>query len=276
MVEGGHGLREDISVPQDAIDSFRLDGAVLLKGYFRDWVESLRAGIERNLVEPGPYQRVYTPAGGAGRFVGDYCNWARIPEYRRFVLESPAAPIAAQLMGSRSVRIFHEHILVKEPGTRELTPWHHDQPYYCVDGKQNVSLWMPLDPVPRDICVEFVAGSHRWGRWFRPQKFSGVAYDHKSDTLEDMPDIGAHRSEYRLLSWDVELGDAIAFTFLTIHGAPGNLTSGRRRAFASRWLGDDAVYAQRPGEIPPAFPGLEDRLKPGEPMAAEEFPLVIG
>jgi len=91
-----------------------------------------------------------------------------------------------------------------------------------------------------------------------------------------MPDIGAHRSEYRLLSWDVELGDAIAFTFLTIHGAPGNLTSGRRRAFASRWLGDDAVYAQRPGEISPPFPGLEHRLKPGEPMTAEEFPLVIG
>jgi ectoine hydroxylase-related dioxygenase (phytanoyl-CoA dioxygenase family) len=135
---------------------------------------------------------------------------------------------------------------------------------------------MPLDRVPRDICVEFVAGSHRWGRWFRPRKFSGVAYDHQSDALEDMPDIDAHRSDYRLLSWDVELGDAIAFTFLTIHGAPGNPTSGRRRAFASRWLGDDAVYAQRPGEISPPFPGLDQRLKPGEPMAAEEFPLVIG
>ena len=71
MVEGAHGLREDISVPQDAIDGFRLDGAVLLKGYFRDWVEPLRAGIERNLAEPGPYQRVYTPKGGSGRFVGD-------------------------------------------------------------------------------------------------------------------------------------------------------------------------------------------------------------
>jgi ectoine hydroxylase-related dioxygenase (phytanoyl-CoA dioxygenase family) len=258
------------------IESFRLDGAVLLQGYFRDWVEPLRAGIERNLAEPGPHQRVYTPQGGTGRFVGDYCNWARIPEYRRFVFESPAARIAQQLMGSRTVRIFHEHVLIKEPGTRELTPWHHDQPYYCVDGEQNVSLWMPLDDVPRDVCVEYVAGSHRWGRWFRPRKFSGVAYDHKSDRLEDMPDIGAHRSDYRLLSWDVEPGDAIAFHFLTIHGAPGNPSSNRRRAIAMRWMGDDAVYAQRPGEISPPFPGLDQRLKPGEPMAAEEFPLVIG
>ena len=263
-----------ILTPQ-TIESFRLDGAVLLKGYFRDWVEPVRAGIDRNLAEPGPYQRVYTPAGGSGRFVGDYCNWSRIPEYRQFVLESPAARIAQQLMGSRTVRIFHEHILVKEPGTSELTPWHHDQPYYCVDGKQNVSLWMPVDRVPRDVCVEYVAGSHRWGRWFRPRKFSGVAYDHKSDQLEDMPDIGAHRSDYRLLSWNVEPGDAIAFHFLTIHGAPGNPSSNRRRAFATRWLGDDATYAVRPGEISPPFPGLDRRLKPGEPMDAEEFPLVI-
>lgn len=259
----------------ETIAAFREDGAVLLKGLFRDWVAPLSTGMAQNMAEPGPYQRVYTPAGGTGRFTGDYCNWARIPDYRRFVFESPAAAVARQLMGSRTVRFFHEHVLIKEPGTRELTPWHHDQPYYCVDGTQTVSLWMPLDPVPRDVCPEFVAGSHRWGRWFRPRKFSGVAYDHKSDMLEDMPDIDAHRDQYRLLGWDMEAGDALAFHFLTVHGAPANLSTGRRRAFASRWLGDDAVYARRPGEMSPPFPGLDEKLKPGEPLVAEEFPLVL-
>jgi ectoine hydroxylase-related dioxygenase (phytanoyl-CoA dioxygenase family) len=264
-----------MTISQDAIEAFRTDGAVLLKGIFADWVEPLRRGIERNLEAPGRYQRIYTPQGGSGRFVGDYCNWARIPEYRDFVFNSPAAEVARALMRSRTVRFFHEHILVKEPGTREVTPWHHDQPYYCVDGKQNVSLWTPLDPVSKDICVEFVAGSHAWGRWFRPQKFTGIAYDHKSDALEDMPDIGGNRGAYRLLSWDVEPGDAIAFHFLTVHGAPGNLSPNRRRAFASRWLGDDAVYAVRHGETSPPFPGLDERLKPGDKLATEEFPLVI-
>jgi len=264
-----------MSVSPETIDTFQADGAAVLRGVFADWVETLRAGIERNLAEPGPFQRLYTPAGGSGRFVGDYCNWARIPEYRRFVLESPAGRIAADLMGSRTARFFHEHVLVKEPGTREPTPWHHDQPYYCVDGSQVASLWIPLDPVPRDVCVEFVAGSHRWGRWFRPRKFNGNAYDHKGDGIEEMPDISGHREDYRLLSWDLEPGDAIAFHFLTVHGAPGNLSRNRRRAFAARWLGDDAVYATRPGEISPPFPGLDARLKPGEPLATEEFPLVI-
>lgn len=258
------------------VDAFQSDGATVLRGVFANWIDKLRAGIERNMAEPGPFQRIYTPAGGTGRFVGDYCNWARIPEYRSFVFESPAGSIAAELMGSKTARFFHEHILVKEPGTREVTPWHHDQPYYCVDGSKVASLWIPLDPVPKDVCVEFVAGSHRWGRWFRPRKFNGVAYDHTSDSLEDMPDINAHRGDYRLLSWDLEPGDAIAFHFLTVHGAPGNLSTNRRRAFAARWLGDDAVYARRSGEISPPFPGLDARLRPGEPLAAEEFPLVIG
>ena len=67
-------------------------------------------------------------------FFGDYCNWQRIDGYRDFVLFSPAAGIAKILMGSDKVNFFHEHVLVKSPGTDEPTPWHHDHPYYCIDG----------------------------------------------------------------------------------------------------------------------------------------------
>ena len=62
-----------------------------------------------------------------------------------------ADEVAARLMGSRTARFFHEHVLVKEPGATERTPWHHDQPYYPVDGDQNVSMWIALDPVPRAV-----------------------------------------------------------------------------------------------------------------------------
>ena len=42
---------------------------------------------------------------------------------------------------------YHEHVLVKEPGTAASTPWHHDQSYYPVDGQDVCSLWIPVDPV---------------------------------------------------------------------------------------------------------------------------------
>ena len=51
------------------------------------------------------------------------------------------------------------------------TPWHQDQPYYCVDGSDTVTLWISLDLVPRDRTLEFVGGSHKWGKYFRPERF---------------------------------------------------------------------------------------------------------
>jgi ectoine hydroxylase-related dioxygenase (phytanoyl-CoA dioxygenase family) len=266
-----------MAVLQDSqVDEFQHDGVVLLKGVFSDWIELLREGVDVNLNAPGPWGREYLDEDQAGRFFGDYCNWNRIEQYRRFMFDSPAGAIAADLMQSDSVRIFHEHVLVKEPGTDKITPWHHDQPYYCVDGRQVCSMWIPLDPVGIETCPEFIAGSHDWGRWFLPRKFSGVDYDHADATLESVPDIDNNRGDYDIRSWSLEPGDAIAFHFLTIHGAPSNLSAThRRRGFAARWLGDDTVYASRSGETSPPFPGLEQRLNPGDALTAEEFPLVF-
>ena len=258
------------------VDDFQRDGVLLLRGVFAEWINRLRDGVEFNMNNPGPYGREYSQAEETGRFFGDYCNWDRIDEYRDFVFKSPAATIAGELMQSNKVRFFHEHVLVKEPGTDKITPWHHDQPYYCVDGNQTCSLWIPLDPVALETCPEFIAGSHKWGRCFLPRKFSGIDFDRGDDKLESMPDINANRGQYDIRHWDLQPGDAIAFHYLTVHGAPSNLSANhRRRGFATRWLGDDAVYAQRSGEVSPPFPGLDKKLNPGDSLDGDEFPLVI-
>lgn len=254
--------------------AFQEDGVVVLRGLFTDWIEPLREGTARNMAEPSPMHRNYTKGGA--RFFGDYCNWAAIPEFRSFVLDSPAAEVARQLMGSHKARIFHEHLLVKESGADIPTPWHHDGPYYCVDGQQTVSLWLPLDPVPREICLESVAGSHLWGKLFRPRRFDGSAYDHDNDALVEMPDISANRDDYRIMGWDLDLGDCIAFNFMTVHGAPGNMTAGSRRAFSTRWFGEDVVYADRGGTTSPPYPHLTGKLKTGDPLPEDEFPVVAG
>ena len=258
------------------VSAFRKDGVVLIKGLFSDWVEPLRNGIEHNMQSPGDYGKNYTADGQKGHFFGDYCNWQRIPEYRDFFFNSDAARVTSQLIQSGTVRIFHEHVLVKEPGTTQKTPWHHDQPYYCVDGKQLCSLWIPLDAVDRSVCPEFIAGSHLWGKWFMPTKFTGLSYERDEANLSVMPDIDGDRADYNIHSWSLDPGDCIAFHYLTVHGAPENLSTQRRRAFSARLMGDDAVYAKRGGEISPPFPGLEKKLQPGDRMDTEEFPLIYG
>lgn len=256
------------------VSGYRRDGVACLRGAFSaDWIDLLRIGVERDLAEPGPLAKHYTSADAAGSFFGDYCNWQRIPEYRRFLLESPAAALAGRLMGSRQVNLFHEHVLVKEPGTAEETPWHHDQPYWPVDGDQICSLWIPLDPVPRAVSPEFVAGSHRWGTWYTPRRFVDSGNHPAADpSFQPVPDIAGHRAEYDLRAYDLEPGDCIAFHALTLHGAPGNLSPHRRRAFAARWAGDDVRYVLRPGFMsPPPQPGAP---RPGGPLDSDLYPVV--
>lgn len=258
------------AVDDRLVDEFQRDGVALLRGVFADWVEELRRGVKRNMAAPSWRERSIRPDDGTAAFFQDFCNWNTIPEYRRFVTGSPAAAVAGRLMRSGTARLFHEHILVKEPGSSVVTPWHHDMPYYCVDGSMNCSLWIALDPVARDCVIEYVAGSHRWGREFRPERFNGTSLT-PGDTRERIPDISADRDAYDIRGWAMEPGDAVAFTYRTVHGAPANTSANRRRAFSIRFVGDDAVYAEKGVHSPP-FP--EIGLEVGAPLAGSDFPVL--
>ncbi|MEL7000057.1 MAG: phytanoyl-CoA dioxygenase family protein, partial [Pseudomonadota bacterium] len=212
----------------ETISEFRAKGATVLRGIFSDWVDTLRAGIAANMEDPDPNARIYQGEDGGGRFFVDYCNWARIPEYKDFIFNSPAAEIGAELMESDRVQLFHEHVLVKEAATGVPTPWHQDMPYYCVDGPKTVSLWIPLDPVPRETTLEFVSGSHLWGKSYRPQRFNGQALN-ENDGLEEIPDINSNKGDYDVIAWAVEPGDAIAFDYRSVHGAPANTSKTTER-----------------------------------------------
>ena len=89
---------------------------------------------------------------------------------------------------------------------------------------------------------------------------------------EKIPNIEENRKKYNLLSWKLNIGDVIAFNFSTVHGAPGNSSKNRRRAFSVRFVGDDATFAKRKGEISPPFP--EVILNHGDKMDCESFPQI--
>ena len=93
---------------------------------------------------------------------------SRVEELAR---SSAAAEIAGLLTGSTSVRFYHDHVLVKEPGTVQRTPWHQDQPYYNVDGAQTCSVWLPVDPVSR-------AATPRVRRRLAPRPVADAAHVH--------------------------------------------------------------------------------------------------
>lgn len=260
------------TISQDSVESFQRDGCAVLRGVFAPWVEGLRAGIEENIANPSFRERTYHPEDGSAAFFQDFCNWDRIDGYRALVRSSPMGQIAAKLMGSTTARIFHDHVLVKEPGNSIATPWHQDQPYYLVDGLQSVSFWVPLDPVPRDRTIEFAAGSHQRGKTYRAERFDGTNL-YEGDMSERVPDIEGSRSGRDIRGWAVEPGDAVVFNFRCLHGAPANSSTTRRRVISVRWVGDDAKFKARPNRMSsPPFPDLE--YQDGAAFDAPEFPVL--
>jgi ectoine hydroxylase-related dioxygenase (phytanoyl-CoA dioxygenase family) len=262
------------TIDQDVAD-YQRDGAVCIRQLFTpDEVELLKTGIEANLANPSPRGMVASRPDDPGRFFEDFCNWQDIPQFKRFIFDTPLAALAQRLMQSTTVRLYHDHLLVKEPGTRQRTPWHQDQPYYNVDGLQNISFWIPVDPVPRASTLEFIAGSHR-GPWLMPRTFmTNQAKWFPEGTLAELPDIENHREDFPILGWDLQPGDLVCFHMLSLHASAGVDGTNRRRVYSVRFLGDDMTHAPRPWVTSPPFPGLDQALPAGAPMHHPLFPLI--
>jgi len=76
-----------------------------------------------------------------------------------FVSSPRLARIAAQLLGVRSVRLYHDQALYKESGGG-VTPWHADQYYWPFATDRCVTAWIPLQDTPLEMGpLAFAAGS---------------------------------------------------------------------------------------------------------------------
>ena len=249
---------------------YQKQGAILIKNIFKPWIDLLRDGFEKVLNKPGPHARENV-TNKEGRFFEDYCNWQRIPEFKKVSEESPAAQIVAEATSSKSIQLFHEHIFVKDPGTVKETPWHQDMPYYCVDGNDTGSFWIPLDPITKENSLQVLLGSHKFPKLVRPTKWSNDKPWYKdNDNFMDMPDIT--KMEKNILSSEMNIGDAILFNFKVLHSSSGNTEKIPRRAFSMRFIGDDVKYIDRGGETSPPFKGID--LNNGAKMREDWFPVI--
>jgi ectoine hydroxylase-related dioxygenase (phytanoyl-CoA dioxygenase family) len=262
-------------IDAQSIEAYQRDGAICIRRLFQpEEMRILRLGMDANLANLSPRAKVASAANDPGRFVEDFCNWQDNENYRRFIFDSALAETAGRLMQSSTARLYHDHMLTKEPGTRQPTPWHQDQPYYNIEGRQNVSFWIPVDPVNRESTLEFIAGSHR-GPWLMPRSFMDAqARWFPEGTLADLPNIEAARDQYSILGWDLQPGDAVCFHMLMLHAARGVTGAHRRRVFSVRFLGDDITHAPRRWKTSPEFPGLTDELAAGAPMNHPLFPVL--
>ena len=214
-------------ITKKMIDNFKELGITFIPNLFKNHVDNLRKGIEFNMQNPGPYAAENLHKHEQGRFFDDYCNWKRIPEFKKAIFDNEIINAAAKLMQSRKVQLFHDHVLVKEAGTTKDTPWHSDGPYYFINGKKTLSFWVPLDPV-KEASLRMVARSHKWAKQVLPTKWlSQENFYQESGQYMAIPDPDLE--EMDVLEYKMEPGDAVAFHFEILHGARGNNSNNRRK-----------------------------------------------
>lgn len=257
-------------------EAFERDGAILLPGVVgEDWLDRLRAAIERDIADPGPHYHGYQSEPDKGAFHGNMRLWEADADFRDYCLNGPLPELAATMLNSDRVNLLYDQLFVKEPGASNPTRWHNDQPYWPVAGWPVMSFWLALDPVTRDSgAVEFVRGSHKWDRWFQPETFAKGANSgyEKNEKYEPIPDIDGNRDQYDFVIWDMAPGDVIAFHAMAVHGSSGNLRQDRRRrGYTVRYTGVGATYDPRPG----THKGIwNPALEPGAVMDSDQYPVV--
>jgi ectoine hydroxylase-related dioxygenase (phytanoyl-CoA dioxygenase family) len=130
----------------------------------------------------------------------------------------------------------------------------------------------PLDAVTR-ASLRCVAGSYLWPREVLPKRWlSDTSFYPDPEKYMPVPD--PEQEGMRVLEWEMAPGDAVAFHYLTLHGARGNETAERRRAFSLRLVGEDARYVERPGRTSPPYPG--HGMVAGQRLREDWFPVLRG
>jgi ectoine hydroxylase-related dioxygenase (phytanoyl-CoA dioxygenase family) len=76
--------------------------------------------------------------------------WTKSEVVKEFVMSPRLGRIAAELMGTHGVRMYHDQALYKE-ASGGFTPWHADQQYWPLTTPQTCTAWIPLQATPAEM-----------------------------------------------------------------------------------------------------------------------------
>ena len=254
-------------ITQEEIDTYKRDGVVCLRQVFdRDWIESLIAKSKEIVIDKKDFGLLPTMPG---RYMAR-C----IPEFRRFIFESPLAEAAGKVMESKEIRFFFDEFFAKPAQSNAKTIWHVDRMAFPVEGKTVPSLWIPLTNITQENSLECIAGSHSQDvkYWlFSPNarkmiKPSDRVPHPDCEPLRDDPSV-------KFLKWDMEPGDMLIVHPWTLHYSGGNPTDDWRIAISVRVFGDDIRWAPRPDCLNIAGISFDEMLDGAKP-AGDHIPLL--
>jgi ectoine hydroxylase-related dioxygenase (phytanoyl-CoA dioxygenase family) len=192
-------------------------------------LDSIRSEYDRLL---GRGMKIAEP----GRTAFDYNALLQLqsPLLRRYATSCAIVEPLLDLLGP-DVRLYWDQAVAKPPGTTSDTPWHQDNGYGAVVPAEYVTTTLALDAMTlQNGCLWIQPGSHHGGP--RPHADTGGFFQ----VGYDGPETGE--------PCELEAGELLVFSSLTMHRAGPNPSPGPRRSWVIQYIPAHAVHGdtQRP------------------------------
>lgn len=192
--------------------------------------------------------------------------WTRSDAVREFAFGRRMARIAADLMGCRAVRMWHDQALYKEPNGG-FTPWHADQYYWPLSSDNAITAWIPLVDVPLEMGpLAFSPRSHL----LREGRELAISDESEASLKEKLAQFGCDEEPY-------QAGDVSFHSGWTFHRAGANHTGTMREVFTVIYIDAEMRLAEpRNNNQVADWKAWCPQVRPGEVIAAPLTPVICG
>ena len=233
-------LSSPYSLRDEQVAEYRRNGHALLRGICsQEEVAAYCPVIREAMIRQGKLQQQKkdeTDDAYARAFTQRINLWTIERRVERLVRSKRFARIAARLSGAKSIRLYRDQALCKEPGSGP-TPWHQDQYYWPFDTQQAVTIWLALTDISVDMGpMKFASGSHLGGDIGGGKITEGA----QSYFNELVGQRGFEVTEPVALF----AGDATLHNGWMLHCANGNLTNRPREAMTITYIADGTRIEQ--------------------------------
>ena len=232
-------INEPYLLTSDDVQAFRENGYIHLAGVLPDDVLEYYEPIISKITQE------HDPAAGVALEDKDLYGkafiqlgnlWQHDAQVKELVFCKRLARLASELIGTASVRLYHDQSLYKEP-SGGITPWHVDQQYWPMDSSKSVTAWIPLQSTPLEmgpLC--FGRGSH----------LKYIARDVKiSDESERIIAQAIKKEKIIEIQVPYALGDVSFHSGWTLHRAGGNATEQPRKAHTIIYMDEQMRLKKR-------------------------------
>ncbi len=241
-------------VPPDLVAAYRRDGFVHVPGVLS------RARAAQCAAAALQVARDHRPYHDGAVFT-QLVNASRVSPVLEELTRDPWLGRIAQALAGVPLRVWHDHLLIKQPHNGAPTEFHQDAPFWPHEGSRHaLSAWVALVDVPAERgCMTFLPGSHD-------------RTDLRAQDLQDPADLFRLAPDLvwsRRVTIPLRAGDCTFHDAYTAHGANPNLTDDPRVAHVVIWMDAQARYSGAPHVVTDPL-----GLAIGGPFPDESFPPV--